>query len=62
MALQALIDAGLVAEQPVRPLAHVVAGALDEAALYAARAKNRELATKDVREALIALVTGLLTR
>jgi AcrR family transcriptional regulator len=62
MALQALMDAGLVADQPVRPLAHVVAGALDEAALYAARAKDREVATRDVREALIALVTGLLTR
>jgi uncharacterized membrane protein len=56
------MDAGLVAEQPVRPLAHVVAGALDEAALYAARTENREIATKDAREALIALVTGLLTR
>lgn len=62
MALQALIDAGLVAEQPVRPLAHVVAGALDEAALYAARATDRERATRDVREALIALVGGLLKR
>lgn len=61
-ALQALIDAGLVVAQPVRPLAHIVAGALDEAALYAARATNRTAATKEAREALIALVTGLLTR
>ena len=60
--LQSLMDAGLVAEQPVRPLAHVVAGALDEAALYAARADDRELAVKEARGALHALVTGLLTR
>lgn len=50
------------AEQPVRPLAHVVAGALDEAALYTARATDRERATRDVREALIAFVGGLLKR
>ena len=60
--LQALIDAGLMAEQPVRPLAHVVAGAVDEAALYAARAEDREVATKEASEALHALITGLLTR
>ncbi len=59
-ALHAFIDAGLVADQPVRPLAHVVAGALDEAALYAARAGDRVAATKEVREAAIALVGGLL--
>ena len=32
--LQAAIDAGQLAAQPVRPLAHVLIGALDEAALY----------------------------
>ena len=62
MTLQALMDAGLVAQQPLRPLAHVVAGAVDEAALYAARAEDRELATKEARAALIALVTGLLVK
>ncbi len=60
--LQSLIDAGLMADQPVRPLAHVVAGALDEAALYAARAGDREAAVEEARGALRALVTGLLTR
>jgi AcrR family transcriptional regulator len=60
--LQGLIDAGLIAEQPVRPLAHVVAGAIDEAALYASRAEDRDVATKEAREAVLALVTGLLTR
>jgi AcrR family transcriptional regulator len=32
--LQAAIDAGQLPPQPVRPLAHVLIGALDEAALY----------------------------
>jgi AcrR family transcriptional regulator len=31
------VSAGAVAEQPVRPLAHVMIGALDEAAMYVAR-------------------------
>ncbi|HET7092317.1 MAG TPA: hypothetical protein VFI22_02540, partial [Thermomicrobiales bacterium] len=38
--LQALIDAGIIAEQPVRPLAHLVHGALIEAALVTAGADD----------------------
>ncbi|HET9420628.1 MAG TPA: TetR/AcrR family transcriptional regulator [Nocardioides sp.] len=59
-AVQSLIDAGVLPEQPVRPLAHVLIGALEEAALYAARADDRETATREVRAALVALVDGLL--
>ncbi len=59
-AVQSLIDAGVLAAQPVRPLAHVLIGALEEAALYAARAEDREAATAEVRVALVALVDGLL--
>ncbi|GAB2985757.1 TetR/AcrR family transcriptional regulator [Nocardioides montaniterrae] len=59
-ALHSLIDAGLVADRPVRPLAHVLVGALDEAALYCAQAEDRVRATAEVREALLALLTGLL--
>ena len=59
-AVQSLIDAGVLPEQPVRPLAHVLIGALEEAALYAARAEDRETATAEVRAALVALVDGLL--
>jgi hypothetical protein len=36
--VQAAIDAGLIARQPAKPLAHLLLGALDEAALYVARA------------------------
>lgn len=59
-AIQSLMDAGVLAEQPVRPLAHVLVGALEEAALYAARAQDREAATREVRTALVALVDGML--
>ncbi|MEU9865258.1 TetR/AcrR family transcriptional regulator [Streptomyces sp. NPDC047971] len=36
-ALAALIDAGIVAEQPVEPLARLLSGAMNEAALWLAR-------------------------
>ncbi len=54
-----LVDSGTVAPQPVRPLAHVLVGALEEAALYAARADDRVLATAEARAALATLVGGL---
>jgi AcrR family transcriptional regulator len=38
--LQAAIDAGEIAEQPVKPLAHVLMGALDEAAMLVARSDD----------------------
>ncbi|HJQ05216.1 MAG TPA: TetR/AcrR family transcriptional regulator [Nocardioides sp.] len=59
-ALSSLIEAGLVADRPVRPLAHVLVGALDEAALYCAQAEDRARATAEVRDALLAVLTGLL--
>jgi AcrR family transcriptional regulator len=58
--LEALMDAGAVARRPIRPLAHVLVGALEEAALYAARAPDREAATAEARDALFALVDGLV--
>lgn len=60
--LRNLVAAGAVAEQPVRPLAHVLIGALEEAALYAARAEDRAAATAEVRAALVQLVDGILVR
>jgi AcrR family transcriptional regulator len=60
--LRSLIDAGLMTDRPIRPLSHVIAGAIDEAALYAARAPDRALATEQARGALVALITGLLSR
>ena len=40
--LQAAIEAGAIDPQPVRPLAHVLMGALDEAAMLVARAEDPE--------------------
>ena len=45
--LQAGMDAGAIARQPVTPLAHVIIGALDEGALYVARATDRATARAD---------------
>ena len=58
-ALQAGMDAGAVAVQPVRPLAHVVMGALDEAALYIARADDPGVATAEMAAILDRLVESL---
>lgn len=54
-----LVQSGTIAEQPVRPLAHLLIGALEEAALYAARADDRARATAEARGALATLVAGL---
>src|SRR5215471_6318510 len=40
LALQTAMDAGAISAQPVAPLAHVLIGALDECALYIARAED----------------------
>ena len=34
------VDAGAIPDQPLRPTAHVLLGALDEAALYVSRARG----------------------
>jgi AcrR family transcriptional regulator len=58
-ALRAAIDAGQIGEQPVRPLAHVLLGALDEAALYVARAEDPEAAREEMRPLFARIVRGL---
>jgi AcrR family transcriptional regulator len=60
--LQAAIDAGAIEAQPVRPLAHVLMGALDEAAMLVARAEDPEAAQAEVRAALDLLLDGLSRR
>lgn len=60
--LQAAIDAGAIEAQPVRPLAHVLMGALDEAAMFVARAEDPEAAQAEVRAALDLLLDGLSSR
>jgi AcrR family transcriptional regulator len=53
------ISVGRIPEQPVEPLAHVLIGALDEAALYIARAGDRVQARADIGAVLDRLVDGL---
>jgi AcrR family transcriptional regulator len=57
--LQAAIDAGAIAPQPVRPLAHVLMGALDEAALLVARATDEGATRAEVGATLSRLLDGL---
>jgi len=57
--LQAAIEAGAIIPQPVRPLAHVLMGALDEAALLVARADDPTQARAEVARTLELLLNGL---
>jgi AcrR family transcriptional regulator len=57
--LQAAVDAGAIDPQPVRPLAHVLMGALDEAAMLVARAEDPEAMRAEVGRTLDSLLTGL---
>jgi AcrR family transcriptional regulator len=61
-AVAALVDVGIFPEQPVRPLAHLLVGALEEGTLYAARADDPASAVAEVRAALRRLVDGLTVR
>jgi AcrR family transcriptional regulator len=59
-ALQAAIDAGAITPQPVVPLAHVLLGALDECALYVARAEDPAAARQECTVILQQLLDGLI--
>jgi AcrR family transcriptional regulator len=57
--LQAAVEAGAIREQPVRPLAHVLMGALDEAAMLVARAEDPEGMRAEVGRTLDSLLAAL---
>jgi AcrR family transcriptional regulator len=59
--LQEAIEVGLIHQQPVEPLAHVLLGAADEAALYVAYAADPDHARDQVKAVLHQLVNGLRT-
>jgi AcrR family transcriptional regulator len=61
-ALQRAVDAGQLARQPLRPLAHVLLGALDEAALMVARADDVEATKGEVTATIGRLLDGLRAR
>ncbi len=59
-ALLAGIAAGALRPQPVTALAHLLVGALDEAARYSARASDPTTARKECLTALERMIAGLL--
>jgi AcrR family transcriptional regulator len=59
-ALQAAMDAGAIIRQPVEPLAHVLVGALDECAMYIARAAD-PAAAREQCAAIFERIIGALT-
>jgi AcrR family transcriptional regulator len=62
LTLQAAMDAGLIERQPIDPLTHMLLGALDEAALYVARAEDEKTARRDVGTTVERLLEGLRPR
>lgn len=58
--LRAAMDAGELEEQPTRPLAHILIGALDAAAMTIADAAQPETAAAEVRRALHSVIDGML--
>ena len=57
--LAAAMDAGEIPRRPVSALAHVLASALDEAALFVHRAEDRDTARAEVDVVIDALIAGL---
>jgi AcrR family transcriptional regulator len=59
--LTAAVDAGQLPAQPLRPLAHVLVGALDEGAMVIANAADPDGSRREVREVLSRLLDAVLT-
>jgi AcrR family transcriptional regulator len=57
--VEAAIGAGLIAAQPVEPLAHVLFGALTEAGMVVARAEDPGAARAEMEAAMDRLLNGL---
>ena len=53
------METGLIARQPVEPLAHLVVGALDEAAMYISRAEDARAARREMGESIERMLAGL---
>jgi AcrR family transcriptional regulator len=59
--LQSAIEAGAIVPQPVAPLAHVLIGALNESALYVARAEDPAAAREQCVAIIDRILRGLMT-
>ncbi len=60
--IQGAIDAGLIEPQPVGPLAHLLLGAIDEGAMFVARAEDGGETRKQVGEGVTRLLDALRPR
>lgn len=60
--LDAAMDAGLIERQPVRPLAHLLLGSIDEAGMLVARANDRGKTKRQVNAAMQRYLDALLVR
>jgi AcrR family transcriptional regulator len=57
--LEAAMDAELIERQPVRPLAHLLLGSLDEAAMLVARADDDGVTKREVADAIDRYIDSL---
>ena len=57
--LQLVMDAGLIEEQPIEPLAHMLLGAMAEAGLLIAQAEDPVAARQEVGDSLDRILRGL---
>ena len=57
--LNQAIEVGSIPNQPVSPLAHILIGAMDEAALYVTRAEDQELARREAGEIIARLIDAI---
>ena len=58
-ALQGGMEAGVLREQPVKPLAHLLLAAIGEAGMLIANADDPKAVRDEVEPALLALLDGL---
>jgi AcrR family transcriptional regulator len=59
--LQGAMDAGRLRPLPLRPLTHILSGAIDEAAMYIANADDPVGARNEIEPVLMAIIDGLRT-
>ena len=57
--LQEVLDAGLIEPQPVEPLAQLLLGALDGAAIYIAQSEDVQTARRKIAASLDRLLDGM---
>jgi AcrR family transcriptional regulator len=60
--LENAMETGLIPRQPVGPLSHLIVGALDEGAMYIARAADAAEARREMGESIERMLEGLRAR